>query len=140
MADFESLEAIAQSDALLDAIAGERRFTPGESDEQALVALLEGWRDGVRRPPIDHILSEDDAATALQRGRVQGPATPARTNKANRRGLTLVASAAAAVLAIGGFGGVVHSCSDAGIPDAHDDPQNFELKRFAGELARLLQV
>ena len=107
MADFESLEAIAQSDALLDAIAGERRFTPGDPDEQALVALLEGWRDGVRRPPIDHILSEDQAETALQRGRVQGPETSRRADKSARRGLTLVASTAAAVLAIGGFGAVV---------------------------------
>ncbi len=107
MADFESLEAIAQSDALLDAIAGERRFTPGDSDEQALAALLEGWRDGVRRPPIDHILSEDEATTALQRGRVQGPETSRRADKSARRGLTLVASTAAAVLAIGGFGAVV---------------------------------
>lgn len=31
-----------------------------------------------------------------------------------------------------------HNTVDAGIPDAHDDPQNFELKRFAKELERLL--
>ena len=108
MPDFESLEAIAKSDALLDAIAGERRFTPGEADEQALVSLLEGWRDGVRRPSIDHVLTEQDAATALQQGRLKGPEEPVRGTRApGRRGLTLVASTAAAVLAIGGFAGVV---------------------------------
>ncbi|WP_374529272.1 hypothetical protein [Novosphingobium sp.] len=31
-----------------------------------------------------------------------------------------------------------HSTVDAGIPDAHDDPQNFELKRFAKELEKLV--
>jgi hypothetical protein len=31
-----------------------------------------------------------------------------------------------------------HSAIDAGIKDAHDDPQNFELKRFAEKLKKLL--
>ncbi len=31
-----------------------------------------------------------------------------------------------------------HNTVDAGIKDAHDDPQNFELKQFAGELAKLV--
>ena len=31
-----------------------------------------------------------------------------------------------------------HNTVDAGIPDAHDDPQNFELKQFARELERLV--
>ena len=33
-----------------------------------------------------------------------------------------------------------HSTVDDGIPDAHDDPQNFELKKFALELEKLLSV
>ena len=33
-----------------------------------------------------------------------------------------------------------HSTVDDGIPEAHDDPQNFELKRFARELERLVSV
>ena len=33
-----------------------------------------------------------------------------------------------------------HSTVDDGIPDAHDDPQNFELKRFAKELEKLLSA
>lgn len=33
-----------------------------------------------------------------------------------------------------------HATLDAGIPDAHDDPQNFKLKSFAAPLARLLSA
>ena len=33
-----------------------------------------------------------------------------------------------------------HATIDDGIPDAHDDPQNFELKQFAKELEKLLSV
>ena len=33
-----------------------------------------------------------------------------------------------------------HSTVDDGIPDAHDDPQNFELRKFARELEKLLSV
>lgn len=33
-----------------------------------------------------------------------------------------------------------HNTVDAGIPDAHDDPQNFELGQFAKELEALLSV
>ncbi len=32
-----------------------------------------------------------------------------------------------------------HNTIDAGIPEAHDDPQNFEMKRFARELERLVK-
>lgn len=32
-----------------------------------------------------------------------------------------------------------HSAMDAGIKDAHDDPQNFELKKFADKLKRILK-
>lgn len=33
-----------------------------------------------------------------------------------------------------------HNTVDAGIPEAHDDPQNFELKQFARELERLVKA
>lgn len=32
-----------------------------------------------------------------------------------------------------------HSAIDAGIKDAHDDPQNFELEKFAAELKRIIK-
>lgn len=48
--------------------------------------------------------------------------------------LYLYASARAGSWLIPAF----HATVDAGIADAHDDPQNFDLKRFAREVARLL--
>ena len=33
-----------------------------------------------------------------------------------------------------------HAAVDAGIPDAHDDPQHFDLKLWAGRLEKLLQT
>lgn len=33
-----------------------------------------------------------------------------------------------------------HNTVDAGIPDAHDDPQNFELKKFGKELEKLVKA
>lgn len=33
-----------------------------------------------------------------------------------------------------------HNTVDAGIPDAHDDPQNFELNRFGAEIGKLVSV
>ncbi|HVR91218.1 MAG TPA: hypothetical protein VHG29_09020 [Novosphingobium sp.] len=33
-----------------------------------------------------------------------------------------------------------HNTVDAGIPDAHDDPQNFELKKFGRQLERLVKA
>jgi hypothetical protein len=33
-----------------------------------------------------------------------------------------------------------HSTIDDGIPDAHDDPQNFELEKFGAALEALLSV
>lgn len=33
-----------------------------------------------------------------------------------------------------------HACVDAGIPNAHDDPQNFDLNRWASRLDTLLQA
>jgi len=101
--DGDALDAIARSDALLDAIAGERRFRPGDPGEGELVALLEGWRNEVRGPATGPVISEQDALVALHKGMA---AQPARSGGA-RRHLAVVASAAAAVLCLGGFGAVV---------------------------------
>lgn len=101
--DPESLDAIAHSDQLLDALAGQYRVRPSDAGEAELLSLLEGWRDGVRRPPATNLISEHDAMMALQRGVSARPTAP----KGTRRHLAVVGSVAAAVMCIGGFGAVV---------------------------------
>ena len=99
----DSLDAIARTDALLDALAAERRFIPSDPDETALVSMLQDWRDEARRPPVTAVITEQQAVAAMHKGMAgQSSARPRQ-----RRGLTLVASIAATVLAIGGFGAVV---------------------------------
>ncbi|CAN5309125.1 hypothetical protein BH09ACT8_BH09ACT8_25640 [soil metagenome] len=109
MADFgrrsqggDSLDAIARTDQLLDAIAAERRVPPADAGEADLFALLGEWRDEVRWPPATDLVSERDAAAALRDGVNSMPA-----KRGGHRALTIVASLAAAVLCIGGFGAVV---------------------------------
>ncbi|AQA01623.1 hypothetical protein BVC93_03335 [Mycobacterium sp. MS1601] len=99
----ESLDDINRSDRLLDALAGgQQRIRPGDAGEAELLALLEGWRDGVRTPGTN-VLSEQDAVSALHRGLSQRPTQTSGT----RRHLAVVGSVAAAMLCIGGFGAVV---------------------------------
>ena len=72
---------------------------------------------------------------ATNRGQTYGPKpgfTPAQYRML--AALYVYASARAGRWLIPAF----HSTVDDGIPDAHDDPQNFELKRFAKELEKLL--
>lgn len=99
----ESIEAITRSDRLLDALAAQRPLRPADRADAELFALLEDWRDQIRRPGSAALVSDDEAADALREGlaAVQPP------KKGSRRGLAVVSSLAAAVLAIGGFGAVV---------------------------------
>ncbi len=74
---------------------------------------------------------------ATNRGQTEGPKPG--FSKAQYRmlaALYVYASARAGRWLIPGF----HATVDAGIPDAHDDPQNFELKQFAAELEKLLKA
>jgi hypothetical protein len=98
----ESLDAIARTDQLLDALATERRIPPVDAGDAELFALLGAWRDEVRWPPATDLVSERDAAAALRDGLNTMPA-----RRGGHRGLTIVTSLAAAVLCIGGFGAVV---------------------------------
>ncbi|OBF09924.1 anti-sigma-D factor RsdA [Mycobacterium sp. ACS4331] len=99
----ESLEDIARTDMLLDALAGQRRVRPADRADAEIFALLEGWRDDVRGPSATRVVTVDQAAAALE----DGLAARRPTQRGSRRGLTLVASTAAAVLGIGGFGALV---------------------------------
>lgn len=73
---------------------------------------------------------------ATSRGQTQGP-KPGFTPEQYRMlaALYVYASARAGYWLIP----AQHNTVDAGIPDAHDDPQNFELKLFARELERLVE-
>jgi len=72
---------------------------------------------------------------ATSRGQTYGP-KPGFTKDQYRMlaALYVYASARAGVWLIP----AQHNTVDAGIPEAHDDPQNFELKQFAKELEKLL--
>ena len=72
---------------------------------------------------------------ATNRGQTYGPKpgfTPAQYRML--AALYVYASARAGRWLIPAF----HATVDDGIPDAHDDPQNFDLKKFASELQKLL--
>ncbi|WP_245906050.1 anti-sigma-D factor RsdA, partial [Mycolicibacterium palauense] len=98
----ESLDAIAATDRLLDALADQRHVRPADPDDAELFAMLEGWRDGIRTPSSSGLVSEQEAIGALQDGLAARPG-----QHRPRRSLAVVASLAAAVLGIGGFGAVV---------------------------------
>lgn len=72
---------------------------------------------------------------ATSRGQTYGP-KPGFTREQYRMlaALYVYASARAGLWLIP----AQHNTVDAGIPDAHDDPQNFELKQFAKELEKLV--
>jgi hypothetical protein len=95
------LAAVTRSDRLLDALAACRpveSFDFEESGDRALAALLADWRDELRLPPAEELVSGPEAVAALERGRLR---------RRPRRGLTLVGTVAAAVLALGGVGALV---------------------------------
>ncbi len=94
-----SLNEINRTDQFLDALAAQQQPYVTDRGEAELAQLLAGWRDDVRETPMGHVLTPQDAAIALDK--VTRPA-PRR-----RFSLALVGSAAAAMLAIGGFGAVV---------------------------------
>ncbi|PRC42094.1 hypothetical protein C6A85_000000112265, partial [Mycobacterium sp. ITM-2017-0098] len=94
-----SLNEINRSDQFLDALATQQPVYATDRGEAELAQLLAGWRDDIRETPMAHVATPRDAAAALDR--VTSPA-PRR-----RFSLAVVGSAAAAMLAIGGFGAVI---------------------------------
>ncbi|MCX6479183.1 MAG: anti-sigma-D factor RsdA [Mycobacterium sp.] len=113
-----SLDDIRRSDSFVDALAGGSPVASDDPADAALAALLGGWRDEMRWPPATGLISEPQAIAALDAGLAEKPGglrRDKRTEKQvatvtpmrNRRGLSMVGAAAAAVLCIGGFGAVV---------------------------------
>jgi hypothetical protein len=94
-----SLNEINRSDRFLDALATEQQVYATDAGEAELINLLSGWRDEIREAPLMAPVTPRDAVIALDAAQ--------RTRHSSRRTLTLVGSAAAAVLCLGGFVSVV---------------------------------
>ncbi len=109
-----SLDDIRRTDSFVDALAGGGPVASDDPADAALAALLGGWRDEMRWPPATGLISEPQAIAALDAGLAEKPGGLRRdkrtekqlasvTSMKNRRGLSLLGAAAAAVLGIGGF-------------------------------------
>ncbi|OHV03776.1 anti-sigma-D factor RsdA [Mycobacterium talmoniae] len=120
------LDAVARSNRFLDALAAAEPASCRDPSEEALAALLGGWRDGLRRRPEPDLISEAEAEAALRKS---APPRRRRTHRA----LTLIGSVAATVLALGGVGALVGGAQPGGPlygvrtmllgepPSVHDD-------------------
>jgi hypothetical protein len=95
-----SLNDINRADRFVEALSTNQPVYSTDPGDAELAYLLADWRDGVRETPLFAVVSEDDAAMALRSAQ--------RPRHANRFTLSIVGSAAAAVLCIGGFGAAVY--------------------------------
>lgn len=102
MPEPESLDDIARTDGLLDALAAERRIVASDASDIELINLLSGWRDDVRLHSHHDVVTESEAVAALREGLAQ------QNRQKPRHGLRLVGSLAAAMMVLGGFGAVIH--------------------------------
>jgi hypothetical protein len=95
-----SLNEINRDERFLDALASGQPVYATDPAEAELAFLLSDWRDGIRDTPATVIVTPRDAAIAL-RGSLD-------SRKRRRTSLTLVGSAAAALLVLGGFSAAVY--------------------------------
>lgn len=108
-----SIEAVRHADSFIDALADGHQAAPQDAAEVELAALLGGWRDELRWPPATGLIAESDAVAALNAGLAERRPSAGRERwadtqkRGNRRGLSIVGTAAAAALCLGGFGAVV---------------------------------
>ncbi|BBY11909.1 anti-sigma-D factor RsdA [Mycobacterium marseillense] len=95
----ESLNEFARTDLLLDALAQRRPVSVEDPDVDVLTTMLEDWRDNLRWPPASALVTPEEAVNALRTGLAE--------RRTGRRGLTAIASVAAALIALSGFGAMV---------------------------------
>ena len=109
-----SFDDIRRSDSFLDSLATGSPVSPEDPADAALATLLGSWRDEMRWPPATGLISEPQAVAALNAGLAEKSGGRRREKRAdkqvasvtpmrNRRSLSVVGAAAAAVLCIGGF-------------------------------------
>ncbi len=103
--DQPSLDELARTDLLLDALAQRELVDIDDPKDDALAALLADWRDDLRWPPASALVSPEEAIEALETGladlRRNGRGGP------GRRSLAAIGSVAATLLVLSGFGAVV---------------------------------
>lgn len=95
----ESLNEFARTDLLLDALAQRWPVSVEDPDVDVLTTMLEDWRDNLRWPPASALVTPEEAVNALRTGLAE--------RRRGRRGLTAIASVAAALIALSGFGAMV---------------------------------
>jgi hypothetical protein len=95
-----SLNEINRDERFLDALASGQPVYATDPAEAELAFLLSDWRDEIRDTPATVVVTPRDAAIAL-RGSLD-------SRKRKRTSLTLVGSAAAALLVLGGFSAAVY--------------------------------
>ena len=100
--DQPSLDELARTDLLLDAIAERESVDADDPEDNALAALLADWRDDLRWPPASALVSPEEAIEALQTGLAD-----LKSSGRGRRGLLAIGSVAATLLVLSGFGAVV---------------------------------
>lgn len=103
--DQPSLDELARTDLLLDALAEREPVDADDPEDNALAALMAEWRDDLRWPPASALVSPEEAIEALQTGLedVRRDGSGGR----GRRGLAAIGSVAATLLVLSGFGAVV---------------------------------
>jgi hypothetical protein len=94
-----SLNEINRVDRFFDALAGNETAYSTDHAEAELAFLMADWRDDVREAPAVGEATVRDAVAALEGG---------QQHRRSRSTLALVASTAAAVLCVGGFGAAVY--------------------------------
>ena len=103
--DQPSLDELARTDLLLDALAEREPADADDPEDNALAALMADWRDDLRWPPASALVSPEEAITALQTG-LEDARRDASGGR-GRRGLAAIGSVAATLLVLSGFGAVV---------------------------------
>ena len=102
LGDQPSLDEVARTDQLLDALAERRPVRVDDADSpdfRALTSLMEDWRDNLRWPPASALVAPEEAIGALQDGLAN--------RRRARRGMTVLGSVAASLLVLSGFGAMV---------------------------------
>jgi hypothetical protein len=133
----ESLDEFARTDLLLDALAQRRPVDVEDAELGALTTMLEDWRDNLRWPPASALVTPEEAVNALRTGLAE--------RRRGHRGLAVVGSVAAALIALSGFGAMVVEARPGGtLYGLHamffDEPQvhgNQEMLAAKADLAKV---